>query len=166
MSLICFSTISLVLEHHYGCHIVKWKWKIHSSHLDNFITSCVCWLAFSLFYYYRNGTLQAKLARYSVYEKFLMKVLDQLPEGKCKLIKTVLTVLLHDYIYIFIINLNVMMMIKSVITCMPKSLEISVKRQLNIGLFLFSLTRIFRYWSTLIGRTSHHNLWKTSSFLK
>lgn len=95
-----------------------------------------------------------------------MKVLDQLPEGKCKLIKTVLTVLLHDYIYIFIINLNVMMMIKSVITCMPKSLEISVRHQLNIGLFLFSLTRIFRYWSTLIGRTSHHNLWKTSSFLK
>lgn len=28
----------------------------------------------------RNGALQAKLARYSVYEKFLMKVLDQLPE--------------------------------------------------------------------------------------
>jgi len=45
-------------------------------------------------------------------------------------------------IYIFIINsnLNVMMMIKSVITCMPKSLEISVRRQLNIGLFLFSLS--------------------------
>ena len=29
----------------------------------------------------RNGALQAKLAKYSVYEKFLMKVLDQLPEG-------------------------------------------------------------------------------------
>ena len=34
-------------------------------------------------------------------------------------------------ICIFIINLNVMMMIKNVITCMPKSLEISVRRQLN-----------------------------------
>ena len=29
----------------------------------------------------RNGALQAKLAKYSVYEKFLMRVLDQLPEG-------------------------------------------------------------------------------------
>lgn len=29
----------------------------------------------------RNGALQAKLAKHSVYEKFLMKILDQLPEG-------------------------------------------------------------------------------------
>ena len=42
----------------------------------------------------RNGALQAKLAKYSVYEKFLMKVLDQLPEGTVAIY--FLIVLLHD----------------------------------------------------------------------
>lgn len=32
----------------------------------------------------RNASLQAKLAKCSVYEQFLMKVLDQLPEGTAR----------------------------------------------------------------------------------
>lgn len=45
--------------------------------------SCLCIIKNEIIYltFSRNAALQAKLAKCSVYEQFLMKVLDQLPEG-------------------------------------------------------------------------------------
>lgn len=45
--------------------------------------SCLCIIMNEIIYltFSRNAALQAKLAKCSVYEQFLMKVLDQLPEG-------------------------------------------------------------------------------------
>lgn len=37
---------------------------------------------FGIFFYLRNSTLENKIAKYSVYERYLHKVTDIVPDGK------------------------------------------------------------------------------------
>jgi len=127
----------------------------------------------------RNGALQAKLARYSVYEKFLMKVLDQLPEDYLEANDSMLMGIMMRFRTLSATNQSLVQMLgdtsdqveteqqklqdlnqehtqnlllmNSELAALQEKLEETVQRKEKIDQFLINSKGIFRQQSEMLG---------------